>query len=389
MKVVVIVPTYNERANIVPLIDSIAAQFRLLATHLPAYEMLVLVVDDHSPDGTADAVRDLQGRHPWLHLVEGIKAGLGAAYIRGMTHAMERLEADVVFEMDADFSHRPEDIPRLLEQIDAGADFVIGSRYVAGGSIPSAWGWKRRLNSLAGNWVARRVAGISRVRDCTAGFRAIRTRILRGIDLGRLKTKGYAFQVALLHAALRQGASVVEVPVAFVDRNHGESKLGFADIAEFIRYALWRRLRDSETFIKFAVVGMSGVLVNLGTFTMFLALHLNRYVASPMAVELAIISNFLFNDAWTFRQRRPRDRGYIRGLKFNAVSLVSLLVNYGTFVILEKAFPHHPLQLYQLAGIIPATLINYALNSGWTFAGERTRPAVSAEAPVPVVSGIS
>ncbi len=380
MKIVVIVPTYNEGENIAALIDSIQAQFQRIAGRSPLMEMAILVVDDHSPDGTADRVRALQTRYPDVHLIEGRKSGLGAAYVRGMTHAMERLSADVVFEMDADFSHRPEDIPRLLGEIEAGADFVIGSRYVAGGSIPADWGWRRRMNSLGGNLVARHVAGIAGVRDCTAGFRAIRTDLLRRVGLARLGVKGYGFQVALLHAATRLGARVVEVPVRFVDRNHGESKLGLADIAEFMLHAFWLRLRGIGTFIKFAIVGTTGVAVNLGTFTLLLALHWSRYLASGVSVEMAIASNFLFNSLWTFRGQGMRDRIPFRGLKFNLVSLFSLAVSTGTFMAMSRLFPHHPPQQYQLAGIVPAALINYVLNVRWTFAGDMTRSSISERA---------
>ena len=121
----------------------------------------------------------------------GQKAGLGAAYVRGMVYAMDKLHADVVFEMDADFSHKPEDVPRLMAAIDQGADFVIGSRYVKGGSIPKEWGLMRRLNSLGGNIVGRYIAGLYKIRDCTAGFRAIKTSLLRKVvfdDLGSRAT---------------------------------------------------------------------------------------------------------------------------------------------------------------------------------------------------------
>ena len=134
----------------------------------------VLVVDDSSPDGTADVVRQKQTLYPNVHLLTGKKQGLGAAYIRGMRYALDNLRADAVFEMDSDFSHKPEDVPRLMAALDTGADFVIGSRYVKGGSIPPEWGMFRRMNSLFGNIVARYLAGIYKVRDCTAGFRASR-----------------------------------------------------------------------------------------------------------------------------------------------------------------------------------------------------------------------
>lgn len=362
MKTVVIIPTYNERDNISRLVPALFEQFERM-TH----DMHVLVVDDESPDGTADAVRTLQAGYPNLHLISGRKAGLGAAYIRGMKHALDALGAECVFEMDADFSHKPEDIPRLMANIDHGADFVIGSRYVPGGTIPREWGAMRRANSLFGNLVARHLAGIYRVRDCTAGFRAIRASVLRDIDLDGLRVQGYAFQVALLHAAVTDGARVVEVPVDFVDRESGESKLGLRDIVEFIVNAWWIRFQASKTFIKFAVVGATGVAVNLGAFSLLLAAGLNKYVASPLAIEASIITNFLLNNVWTFRHRETADRVAIRGLKFNAVSMVALVVSYGTFVVLSFLFPLGSPHLHQLIGIVPATFVNYFLNSYWTF----------------------
>ena len=362
MNVVVIVPTYNERKDIGPLIEALQRVF------LPMrHDMNILVVDDNSPDGTAEVVRGLQQRFLNLYLTEGQRAGLGAAYVRGMTFAIEQMAADVVFEMDADFSHKPGDVPRLMSEIDAGADFVIGSRYVKGGSIPANWGLLRQLNSWGGNLVARYVAGIYRVRDCTAGFRAIRTSVLRDIDLSRLRVQGYAFQVALLNAAVTDGARVVEVPVDFIDRTHGESKLGLSDIFEFIKNAWWIRLQSSRTFIKFAIVGASGIAVNIGFFSLFLAMGANKFLASPIAIELSIVSNFLFNNYWTFRWRKTKDRVRIKGLKFNVVSLVALGVSYATFIALSAVYPDLPPQVPQFVGIIPATLVNYFLNSYWTF----------------------
>lgn len=375
MKVIVIIPTYNECENIARLIEAIRIQFHHLASRMPAVRPGILVVDDHSPDGTAERVRSLQHGSSGIHLIEGEKAGLGAAYIRGMTHAVEVLAADVVFEMDADFSHRPEDIPRLLERIVGGADLVIGSRYVPGGSIPAGWGWRRRLNSRGGNLLARYGAGLGSVRDCTAGFRAIRTGLLKRIDLSRLGVKGYVFQVALLHAAIRQGARVEEVPVDFVERAHGASKLRLADIVEFVRHVFRLRLHDSQTFIRFGLVGALGVIVNLGAFTILLGMEWNRYVASPLAVELAIASNFLLNNFWTFRQRASRDPFHLRGLKFNLVSVVTLSVSTLAFVLTSRAFRPLSPQLCQLAGVVPAWFANYTLNSRWTFREADARPA--------------
>ena len=362
MKTVIIIPTYNESKNIAPLVEALQAQFAAMR-----HDMQVLVVDDNSPDGTAEVVRELQQRHRNLHLLQGQKAGLGVAYTRGMSHAMEQLGAEVVFEMDADFSHKPEDVPRLMREIEAGADFVIGSRYVPGGSIPQEWSLRRRLNSKFGNIVARYLAGIYPVRDCTAGFRAIRASILRDIDFSALGVKGYAFQVALLHQAVVLKANIKEIPVDFIERTEGESKLGLWDIIEFILNAWWIRFNSLKTFLKFLVVGASGVVVNLGFFTLLLMEGVNKYIASPIAIELSIISNFLLNNFWTFRWRKTKDRIRLKGLKFNAVSLLALGVSYGTFVAMSIVFPEVPPQVDQLIGIVPATFMNYFLNSYWTF----------------------
>jgi|SRR6516164_8233442 dolichol-phosphate mannosyltransferase len=367
MRVVIIIPTFNERGNIGRLIDELQAVFALLP-----HDMQILIVDDNSPDGTIDVVTAYRERYANLHALQGEKQGLGAAYVRGMHHALSELRADAVFEMDADFSHKPADIPRLLGALESGADFVIGSRYVRGGSIPREWGFHRRLNSRFGNIVARYVAGLYRIRDCTAGFRAIRADVLRGIDLSRFRVQGYAFQIALLHAAVVRGATVLELPVEFVDRTVGESKLGIKDIVEFLVNAAAIRFQSSKVFIKFCLTGASGVLVNLGVFSALMALGVNKFVASPIAIQCSIITNFLGNNYWTFRRRNLVGPVRVRGLRFNIVSLLSLCVSYLTFVALSRGFPRIAPQATQLIGIVPATLINYFLNSYWTFRDPRT-----------------
>jgi dolichol-phosphate mannosyltransferase len=362
MRIVLIIPTYNERENIGRLI----AELQGIFPSLP-HEMHILVVDDNSPDGTADVVREHQSRSGNVQLLAGRKQGLGAAYIRGMRYALDTMHADAVFEMDADFSHKPSDVPRLIAALEKGADFVIGSRYVRGGSIPTEWAFYRRLNSRFGNLVARYVAGIYRIHDCTAGFRAIRASVLRGIDMEGFRVQGYAFQIALLHAAVARGAKVVELPVDFIDRTVGESKLGLKDIVEFLRSAAWIRFQSSKVFIKFCLIGASGVLVNLGIFTELLGLGINKFIASPIAIQCSIITNFLGNNYWTFRRRNLVGALHARGLQFNVVSILSLAISYLTFVILSDAFPRVAPQVHQLIGIVPATLVNYFLNSYWTF----------------------
>src|SRR5215469_13921020 len=362
MRVVLIIPTFNERGNIGRLIEQLQTVF----VPLP-HEMQILVVDDNSPDGTAAVVRDHQQRWPNLHLLQGEKRGLGAAYIRGMRYALDEPQHVARVVIDAGFYHENTDVARLIAALEQGADFAIGSRYVHGGSIPKEWGLHRRLNSRFGNIVARYIAGISRIHDCTAGFRAIRAEVIRHIDMQRFRVQGYAFQIALLHAAVAGGAKVVELPVDFVDRTVGESKLGLKDIVEFFRSAAWIRFQSSKVFIKFCIIGASGVVVNLCVFTALLALGINKYVASPIAIQCSIITNFLGNNFWTFRWRNLAGRIHARGLRFNIVSVLSLAISYLTFVLLSRALPAVPPQVHQLIGIIPATLVNYFLNSYWTF----------------------
>jgi len=362
MKVVIIVPTYNEAENIIPLVEALRIQALSISQ-----EMHVLVVDDNSPDGTGQLVQQEMQQDTRLHLLSGEKAGLGAAYVRGMQHAMDKLEADIVFEMDADFSHKPADVPRLLAEIEAGADFVIGSRYVPGGSIPEGWALHRRLNSRFGNILTRYLVGLKSIHDCTAGFRAIRTSLLRKTGLADLGVQGYAFQVALLHEAILNKAIVKEIPVDFVDRTSGTSKLGLRDISEFIINAWWIRFQRSITFLKFAMVGLSGVVVNLGTFSLLLMAGTNKFLASPVAIEISIIWNFLLNNFWTFQERDTVHGLHMKGLKFNIVSVLSLTLSYSTFLLLSYLFPDAAPQIPQFIGIIPATLVNYFLNSYWTF----------------------
>lgn len=233
MKIVVVIPTYNERGNIGRLVPAVHA-----ALAAPARQVHVLVVDDESPDGTAAEVHDCAARLAGVSLLSGPRTGLGAAYVRGLNHALAHHAPDVVIQMDADFSHSPSDLPRLLAAIDDGADVAIGSRYLDGNRTPHDWGWRRRLLSRTGNLVARHWLGLAPVHDCTAGLRAWRAPALRRSRFSEVSAQGYVFIVAMLQNAARAGVDIREVPVHFPDREHGASKLGTREIVEFARWAL-------------------------------------------------------------------------------------------------------------------------------------------------------
>ena len=359
-RVCFVIPTYNEADNITMLLVRLTELY-------PDPSITFLVVDDESPDGTGRLVREFAASDGRVRLLEGKKRGLGAAYVRGITHALDALGAEVVVQMDADFSHDPADAGRLLARVASDADVAIGSRYVAGGSIDQSWSWRRRQLSLWGNRLARWIAGLKGVRDCTAGFKAIRAAALQAAKVQEITVLGYAFQVALLHRLLHAGARVVEEPIHFRDRERGVTKLGLESLLEFAYHIWWLRLTSHRTLIKFCLTGASGVLVNLGSFQLLTALGLHRYLASPIAIELSIISNFLINNYWTFADRTMIGSKRIRGLKFNAVSLLSLAVSYGTFVLLSLLLPNVPPVWLQGMAIVPAALVNYFLNSYWTF----------------------
>ena len=362
MKIVVVIPTYNERANIGLLIEALQEQFTFMA-----HTMSILVVDDNSPDGTGDCVRSLMQTYDNLYLLTGDKRGLGAAYIRGMQFAMEKLRAEAVIEMDADFSHQPKDLARLIAGLENGGDFVIGSRYVKGGKIPDNWGRRRKALSKWGNICARYLAGLCKVRDCTAGFRAIRTSVLRQIDFQNLKVQGYAFQIALLNQAMLLKAAILEIPVEFIDRERGATKLGLSDIIEFFLNVWWIRFQASRTFLKFGLVGLSGVIINLFFFIFLVSLGINKFIASPLAIEISIINNFILNNYWTFKCRNLSANLLLRGLKFKSVSLLALAISYSTFLLLSLVMPKIQPAMLQAIAIIPATMVNYFLNSSWTF----------------------
>jgi dolichol-phosphate mannosyltransferase len=223
-RVLIVLPTYNEIDNVTSILDRIRDA-------VPQAD--VLVVDDGSPDGTAGRVQWIAKRMPGLFLLERTsKDGLGAAYRAGFAWGIGH-RYDVLVEMDADGSHRPEDLPRLLAAVDDGADLAIGSRYVAGGTIPN-WKLSRRLLSRGGNIYASAMLGLG-VHDATAGFRAYRVGLLERIDYANLRAGGYGFQIEGAWKAVRSGARVTEVPITFEDRLAGESKMSKAIVAEAIR----------------------------------------------------------------------------------------------------------------------------------------------------------
>ena len=222
-RAVVCLPTYNELENLEPMLRALGDK-----------GVRVLVIDDSSPDGTGELADRLAAELDYVSVLHReLKEGLGPAYVAGFRRALAD-GAELVLEMDCDFSHDPADVPRLVAAVEAGADLALGSRYVKGGAVRN-WGLLRRIVSAGGSFYARVLLGTT-VRDLTGGFKCYRRAVLEAIDLDAIHSKGYAFQIETTYRALRAGFQVVEVPITFVDREVGGSKMSKAIVAE----AIWK-----------------------------------------------------------------------------------------------------------------------------------------------------
>ena len=331
---VIIVPTYNEAGNIKNLID----QLFVVSKTITKWDIHIMVIDSSSPDKTGELVKKMKEIYPKLYLVRTKKEGLGKAYIHGFTQAIEKLNPYVLFEMDADLSHNPKEIPQFLEKIEKGADFVVGSRYIKGGSIPSNWGLHRKIFSICGNLVVR--LGFMRldVTDWTNGFRAIKVWVVKA-SLNHLKNySDYVFQIAFLDYAYNQKAIIKEIPINFVDRTEGESKINSVQyISQILLYVFIH-----SSFIKFIITGFFGFGIDFGFAYLFINLfHIIKTTANMMSAEIAIITNFFVNNFWSFKDKKIGGGlfGYVKKfVLFNVVSSGSIIIQGGGLFLMLQLF---------------------------------------------------
>lgn len=364
MKAVIIVPTYNEKENIEKTIGDLESVFSKTPSE---FKMHILVVDDTSPDGTADLIRKMMKKHSNLHLlISAEKKGLGAAYIKGFKYAMEKLKADLVFEFDADGSHQPKHIPGMLKEVVKGADVVIGSRYIPGGKMPEDWGIQRKLISFFGNLMCQMVLFTFQYKDMTSGYRASKTKFLKKIDLDNLLSKQFAYKIHLYYALHKLGAKIVEYPIEFIDRTKGKTKFPKNNILDSLRVIFTLRFRESKKFLQVCVVGFIGSIVQFSIFN-FLRLRMLPEYANAVAVEFAVISNFIINNIWTFKEEKiyfsQLKKLVFKFLQFNLVSLGSILIQFvvmkigvsilGRSLILEN--------ILVMVGILIGLIWNYTM----------------------------
>jgi dolichol-phosphate mannosyltransferase len=328
MKVVVIIPTYNEKGNAERLINILEEEvFPKIKNH----EMHILVADDNSPDGTADEVKKLMEKWKNLDINVGEKKGLGAAYIRAMSYAIEK-GADVVFEIDADLQHDPAKITEFLKKIDEGYDMVIGTRYSQGGSIPQEWPLQRKMFSIFGNLLVRIILLKFSIHDWTGGFRAVRKEVFLKEKAELNNFKGYTFQVSFLNKTVRDGFKVAEVPFHFGERSLGSSKIApMAYIVDLLKYVITASIKEKifGSFGKFLVVGGTGFLIQAIILRILAGgFNFDPSIASVIGAVAAIFSNYNFNNLWTFKKEKVKNvKEYIwKLLSFYATSAVGVLL---------------------------------------------------------------
>jgi dolichol-phosphate mannosyltransferase len=381
---VIIIPTYNEAENIGRMIEYLNTKTFIDIKNkknnlYDNWQMKILVVDGNSPDGTGKIVDKLSKKYSNTFLyTETSKDGIGAAYLKGFKYAMEKIKADFVFEFDGDFQHPPETIPVMLKAMEDGYDYVIGSRKIKGGSNPKGWGFKRVFFSEVGGFTARFMMffpfkNFFKVTDPTTGLKVTRVKgFIDKMDLdwkgNRLLTKSFGYKLQLLFETLKMGAKFKEVPLQFNVRNAGESKIESKTAKDIFRVAFLLRWHDDFTqkFLKFGTVGGVGFVINTVGAKLFKStlitdnsnLSLLNGISNALAAEISIISNFIFNNLWTFSKEKITKKSTLvtKFLTFNLSSVISGIIIPSAVIALLTALFGDRLFLYQVIAIFGLTI---------------------------------
>ncbi len=350
----VIIPTYNERDNITPLVERI---HKALSGH--DYE--IVIVDDNSRDGTIEIAKGLASRYPVKLYIRTKERGLATAVIHGIKQA----SGNIIGVMDADLQHPPEVLPNLYKAIENGADIAIASRYVKGGGCPN-WGLSRRMISKVALMVSHILLPSSRrIKDTMSGFFMFRR---ENVNPDKLKPIGY--KIALEIMLVGSFKNVAEVPFIFAERSAGQSKLNARQQIDYLKhiFSLMSRTGEFMRFVKFIGVGISGTLVNLGVLKLVTVFTTwNDKVQLLPGIEVAVITNFLLNDFFTFADRRTGKTAsfFTRMLKYNVLSLVGAFINWGIGALMVNAGVN--IFLADFVGILVAFLWNYFLSTIWAW----------------------
>jgi len=369
---VIVIATYNEAGSVALMMDTL---FNQIFPTIKNWDCRVLIVDDTSPDKTYEIVTGLQKKYSKLHLlINPLKLGMGNAVVKGFHYAIDKLKADVVVEFDCDFQHPPQDIPKLLAEIDNGYDFVIGSRKIKGGSVPDSWGFVRKFFTYVGGFTSRFVMFFPfrpffQVTDPTTGLRASRVKgFVDKIDLDHLYSLKFGYKIELLFRMIQLKARFKEIPLRFGLRETGESKIAKDTAKDILWVSILCRWHDpfTQKFLKFGVVGGFGFIVNVVGAKIFKSLlitptsnvSLLNGLCNAMASEIAIISNFIWNNVWTFAKEKISSPAklFSKFITFNLSSVITgIVVPSVVIAILTSLFGDY-LFLFQIIAIFGLTI---------------------------------
>lgn len=324
-KAVICIPTYNEKDGVKQLIPEI---FKI-TKDIKNWDVHILVADDTSPDGTYKEVKKMMKSYPNLHLLLNTeKVGLGGAYLKAFAHAIKEHKPEVIFEMDGDGQHTPTIIPNFLKKIEEGADFVVGSRYIKGGSIPSHWALWRKFISVVGSIFAQLTFMNFKVHDWTSGYRCIKASYLQEVLDEMQGFNGYVFQVALLDKAFKRHLTIDETPLHFTDRLGGESKMqSFQFMFDTLWYIFW-----NSSFVKYAIVGFTTAGIDFLVSGLAIGMwYFSKPAGAAAGATIAVIVNFMLNNFWSFNHKKiSGKRAYAtKFASFGLVSVGSVLIQYG------------------------------------------------------------
>lgn len=399
MRLVVNLPTYNEKENIEEIIKKVLSQ----AKNIPDIDLHVLVADSHSPDGTAEIVKRISQTNPKVHYLDVKERGLGVGLVKGHRFAIDRLKADILAQMDADLSHDPQVLPQMLQLIKQGYDLVNGSRLMRGGK--NLLGWHRRLFTKGSSLYCTLSWGTFNLTEYTTSYRMFTKNLFEKIDFSQVpwKSKTYIIQPTFLYAALKAGAKIKEIPITFEDRKRGYSKAKIvAYTFDVLKFGIKVRLKRSATFIRFIMVGTASYFLNASVLGLlnrgqiygltilakpllsfippidsapkFLFFSPDRlFVSSIISIELSIIFNFILHENWTFKSRSHEGLIIFRFFKFNLSSIGSPIIQLTSILVFARLLNLHE-QIGLAVGVIIGLFFNYFVNILWIW---KARPALS------------
>lgn len=383
MKIVVIIPTYNEKENIGNTIATLQSTFKEIPDDT---KMHILVVDGNSPDGTGELVDEISNQNSNVHIIrESAKRGLGAAYKDAMDSAFNDMQADAIITFDADLSHDPKVLPQFVERLNTGSKYVCGSRYMKGGGIPEEWGLHRKLMSFFGNLFVRILYFESHCTDFTSGYKAISREVYEKIGEKVGRHTGYTVAIASNLEAVRAGYKIDEVPYHFKDRKYGKSKIGPEYFLNGFVFVMQSRAKDFllSQFGKVFVAGGFGSIAQFLTYGFIfrplienqnlfrvphdyyvfgIETHPNALFALLLAIEMGVLTSFTVNNLWAFKEHTLGGMLFLRRyVKNQFVVAGGILIQLGIFQLFVNLFGRGFIldYVYQVVGILFGLFWNF------------------------------